>query len=335
MYKNLITFIFGTFVCLSIAQDIHFSQYNASLLNLSPALTGFFNGAYRFNGVFKNQWQAVPVPYNTISMSAEKTAKLFKSNKNVAFGILFNNDRAGDAVYTINQFYLSTAYLHKLKKDSSLLMNIGVSLGYTSNAFNYHRMTFNSQFDGLQFNSSLPTNENFYRTSLHYWDVNIGTALKYFFNQKFYFIYAFTWMHINNPVVTYYANVSSKIDKKVSNYFMLQYPLTQKLYLLPEVLLSFQGKYKEIVPGVQLSYLLDNLDDIYGRVGLYFRTRDALICRMGMDYQNTSFGMSYDINTSKFVAATNSRGGFELYIIHILKTRKQYLIKRKTCPVFL
>jgi len=318
-----------------MAQDIHFSQYNGSLLNLSPAMTGFFDGDYRFNSIFRKQWQAVPVPYSTVSMSAEGKINATTFKKNISYGLLFNHDKAGDALYTMNQIYFNTAYLHKLKSDSSLLMNIGLSFGYANNAFNYNKMTFDAQFDGLQYNPSSPTNENFYRTSLHYFDFNIGTTLKYIVHQKLYFIYSINLWHLNNPKVTYYANTSSRIDKKISNYFSLHYPIQQRLNLLPEVLLSFQGKYKEIIPGVQVSYLVNPLEDIYGRIGLFIRTRDALVFRLGLDYQLTSFGMSYDINTSKFVAATNSRGGFEIYIIHTLKSKTFYLSKKKPCPVFL
>lgn len=335
MFKRLYIILLTGLDFLSLSQDIHFSQYNASLLNLSPALTGFFDGDYRLNAIFRKQWQAVPVPYTTTSMSAEGKIKLLKSNKVFAYGIVYNHDKSGDAIYTIHQFYLNAAYLHKLNTDSTLILNMGFSIGYVNNSFNYNRMTFDAQFDGLQFNSSSPTNENFYRTSLHYFDLNLGATLKYHINQKFYCTYALNIMHINNPLVTYYANTSSRIDKKISNYFMLQYPLTQKFFLLPEFLLSFQGKYKELIPGVQLSYLIDNLNDIYGRVGLYYRTRDAIVGRIGVDYQTTFVGMSYDINVSKFVPATNSRGGLELYIIHVLKTKKQYLPKKKPCPVFL
>lgn len=335
MLKKITIVLLSTISYSGIAQDIHFSQYNGSVLNLSPAFTGFFDGDYRFNGIFRKQWQAVPVPYTTVSMSAEGKLKLLKYNRQFSYGILFNNDKAGDAIYTQNQFYLNAAYLHKLKKDSTLIMNAGIAIGYANNAFNYNRMTFDAQFDGLQFNNSAPTNENFYRTALHYFDINLGLAFKYYINQKLYFTYALNLMHINSPIVTYYANTSSRIDRKFSNYLMLQYPLTQKLFLLPEILFSFQGKYREIIPGAQLSYLIDNLNDIYGRIGLYFRTRDAIVGRIGLDYQNTSVGMSYDINISKFTPATNNRGGFELYIIHILKTKKQYLSKKKPCPVFL
>ena len=53
------------------AQDIHFSQYNGSLLNLNPAFTGFFDGDYRVNGIFRSQWQSVPVPYKTVGFAAD------------------------------------------------------------------------------------------------------------------------------------------------------------------------------------------------------------------------------------------------------------------------
>lgn len=337
---NFMKRIYFSYILISICnsfftQDIHFSQYNGSVLNLSPALCGMFDGQYRLNGIFRKQWQAVPVPYSTIALSGEGKYFMPKIKKQLSFGLLFNNDKAGDAIYTQNQIYLTTAYLHSLKKDSTLLLNVAVNIGYSTSYFNYNRMTFDSQFDGLQFNSSAPSNENFYRTSLHYFDINLATSLKYIINQKIYFQYALSLFHMNSPVITYYANTSSRLDRKWSNYLMMQYPINQKLYLLPEILFNFQGKYKEILPGAQLSYLINNLDDIYGRAGIYLRARDAMVFRIGLDYQNTYLGMSYDINTSKFVAATNSRGGFEMYIIHIIKKKKEYLSKKKPCPVFM
>lgn len=147
-------------------------------------MTGLFDGDYRFNAIYRKQWQAVPVPYSTVSMSAEGKWNLPKIKKNVSYGILFNHDKSGDALYTINQFYLSVGYLHKLNKDSTMLVNTGFQMGYASNVFNYNRMTFDAQFDGLSFNPSVATNESFYRNSLHYWDINVGFAFRYILNQK-------------------------------------------------------------------------------------------------------------------------------------------------------
>jgi len=44
------------------AQDIHFSQYGNSPLNLNPGLAGVFGGDLRFVGNYRKQWLTVPVP---------------------------------------------------------------------------------------------------------------------------------------------------------------------------------------------------------------------------------------------------------------------------------
>src|SRR3954465_12344136 len=96
----LILFVLSSYSFLK-GQDIHFSQYNGSLLNLNPAFTGVFDGDYRFNAIYRTQWQAVPVPYKTVGISGYMRfrPKQLKSDC-IGFGLQFNNDQAGDAFYT-------------------------------------------------------------------------------------------------------------------------------------------------------------------------------------------------------------------------------------------
>ena len=44
---------------VSKAQDIHFTQWMFSPLNLNPAETGRFDGDYRVVGNYRSQWGAV------------------------------------------------------------------------------------------------------------------------------------------------------------------------------------------------------------------------------------------------------------------------------------
>jgi hypothetical protein len=66
------------------AQDIHFSQFDGALLNISPAYTGVFDGDYRFSAIYRSQWQAVPVGYSTFNINAETKLKplFFKKRPN-------------------------------------------------------------------------------------------------------------------------------------------------------------------------------------------------------------------------------------------------------------
>src|SRR3989339_584261 len=93
------------------AQDIHFSQFNASPLNLNPALTGGFDGDLRLIGNHKRQWLAFTNAYRTFSVSADarlNQLQLYRSN--ISVGLLFNNDVAGDANFSTNQIKLAASY---------------------------------------------------------------------------------------------------------------------------------------------------------------------------------------------------------------------------------
>jgi len=61
--KQLKTFLLLfaiTFSYLAVqAQDIHFSQFYMSPLNLNPALTGVMNSQVRVVGNYRNQWASV------------------------------------------------------------------------------------------------------------------------------------------------------------------------------------------------------------------------------------------------------------------------------------
>ncbi len=326
------------FAPLLKGQDIHFSQYNGSLLNLNPALTGMFDGDYRFNGIYRSQWQSVPVPYKTFGFAADMRYRPEKLKSDcIGFGLQFNNDQAGDAFYTTNQIYLSGSYIHKLKKDSALLVGVGFGAGYSASNFNYSKMTFDNQFDGYDYSAGSPTGESFSRYRTGFTDFNIGIALQYSFSQFTRLTYAFSFNHLTNPVVTYQGNSFSKLDTKLGNYLAFEVPVTDnnKFIAQAEILYSHQGKYNEFVPGANIKYML-NLEDNNGvSLGLYLRTRDAFITRLGYTYKTTMAGISYDLNTSKFIAATNRRGAFEIFITHIIKRYRPFVAKKRVCPVFM
>lgn len=317
-------------------QDIHFSQFSGSLLNLNPALTGFFNGDYRVNAIYRTQWSAVPVPYSTISFGGDHRFRPSSKNKNsIGVGLLFNNDRAGDARYGITQLYGSGSYIYSAKEDSSLLISGGLNLGLNQVGFDYNKMTFDSQFDGLNYNSSDPTGENFDWTNYTYLDLNMGFAAQYLLNRRQRFILATSLNHLTTPKITYQGNNLSKLDFRTGVYAFFSTPVSNNVDLIAELNYNRQGKYNELLPHASLKYYLkkDANQAVLG--GLSLRAKDAFILRGGYTYRDLQAGIAYDINTSKFTAATNRRGGFEIYVIYIMFKKYQTIIKKKPCPVFM
>ena len=54
-----------------VAQDIHFSQFFNAPLALGPGMIGQFDGEYRANGIFRQQWRSVTVPYRTFGLGGD------------------------------------------------------------------------------------------------------------------------------------------------------------------------------------------------------------------------------------------------------------------------
>ena len=319
-----------------MAQDLHFSQFDGSLLNLSPAFTGFFNGDYRAGAIYRSQWQSVPVPYSTFSMAGEARLKPKAFVKDmVGVGLTFNSDRAGDLRYGTTQLYASGNYIFLGKADSSLLISAGMNIGWCQVGFDYNKATFDNQFDGLQYNKSTSPNENFDWTKFNYADLNFGVGAQYILNQKHKFTYGLGLHHITNPVITYQGNALSRLDFKLANYLSYTTPINTKMDIVAEALINKQGKYYEVIPHASLKYYLnkDLNQAILG--GLCLRARDAVIFRAGYHYKTMQSGIAYDITTSKFTAANNRRGAFEIFINYIFKNKPSFISKKRICPVFM
>lgn len=319
-----------------VSQDVHFSQYNGSVINLNPAFTGFFDGDYRVNGIYRSQWTTVPVPYRSFSIAADGRFKT-KNMKSDCFGagVIFNNDKSGDTNYGTNQFYLSGSYIHKLNKDSTLLWTTGILAGISNVGFNYSKMTFDDQYQNDSYSASNGTGENFAKNSTTFGDFNFGTALQYAIKQRAFVQYGISYHHFTNPKLTFQNNTSIKIDAKLNNYLCFAYPIADKIDIIAEVLYSHQGKYNEIVPGTQFKFYLDQKTNQAASVGLYYRAKDAVIARLGYQIKTLTAGVSYDVNTSKFIAATNRRGAFEIYVTYIFKKIIPFVPKTRVCPIYM
>ena len=126
----------------AFAQDIHYSQFNASPQNLNPAQTGLFDGDWRFVGNFRSQWSVIPVPYRTFSIATDTRLKTKLENDVPAVGLIINTDKSGDSKFTTTQIFASGAYIKKLNKDSTHFVSVGIQPGVTSKSFNLAALTF-------------------------------------------------------------------------------------------------------------------------------------------------------------------------------------------------
>jgi type IX secretion system PorP/SprF family membrane protein len=326
--------------CFSIsamAQDIHYSQFNAAIQNLSPAQTGLFDGDWRLNGNFRSQWAAIPVPYKTFSVAADTRFKTKLQNDVPAAGIQINADQAGDSKFTTMQVIFSGAYIKKLTKDSTHFLSVAIQPGFTTRSFNVNALSFDAQYNGDAYDKSLPSQENFPKTRMTYLEMGGGLSYLWKKSNRQLVNIGFSALHLNTPKQSFFDDKEVRLDIKANVSGLATFPVAEKVDLIPTFLYQQQGKFKECVVGGFGKYYLKPVDGLTTAVslGAFYRLKDAVVVAANMDYKNYTVGISYDVNTSKLVAATNQRGGFELSVIYIFKKAVPFIAKKRVCPIFM
>lgn len=335
MKKTTITLLWLLVGLSASGQDIHFSQFHLNPVYLNPALTGNFEGHWRFSGNQRSQWRSVSRPYNTIALSAENREEHLLPGLYYAVNIL--HDVAGDGNLRTTEMNLTTAYQYYFDQDSMHSATGGIQIGFNHRSINYENLNFDSQFNGFYFDPSLPTNETFNIVKRTGFNLAIGGMYKYKPEARKEIVAGIGWFNIPQVKQSFFGDDLIKRDRRVVIHARGLYDLNFEWDLQPGLLMQFQGTYKEIIFGSNIRYILtDKKGEFvapYG--GLWFRNKDALYVQLGAYYNNWIFGISYDVNVSKLVPASNVRGGLEFGVQYILKLFKPKKIQHRICPDYI
>lgn len=335
LLKYALLLLFFTNATISFSQDIHFSQFMQSPLNLNPAQTGNFKGAYRFAGNFRRQWSSITIPYQTFGISAE--AKDLARIKNTNAGISVYQDKTGDSHFSTLQLNLALSQRFNLKKDKSEYFSIGIQSGFTQRRIDYSNLSYDNQYNGFYYDPSLPTNETFQNDGRIYLNLNSGINWVKHFEKRKNISAGIALFNINKPPQSFFGNSNITLDRRLAFNVAGQYKLSDKWDLIPSMLFMGQGTFRELIIGSSVKYILKDSRQEYRAIyaGGWARTRDAGFVSVGIDYNEWFVGLSYDINFSNLRPASNGRGGFELSVIYIVGEYLPKRLKYKVCPEFM
>lgn len=315
------------------AQDIHFSQFFNTPLASGPGTIGAFDGDYRFNGIFRQQWRAVTIPYRTFAFGGE--AAHVGNVQGLSLGAWIFNDKAGDS--RLNQFHVSlgASWTERFGTANEHALTGGLQVGFTSLSLDPAGLTFDNQYNGYYYDPSLASGEQFPRSATTHPDVNIGATYRYRADERTKVQIGFGLFNLTRPGINFLGGPVSALDVRLSTHAMVQFPITEKLDLLPMVQFMSQGEFRELDLGSNLRYILL---DRYGLnravlAGVHVRASDAGYLYAGLEHDDWTFGVSYDINTSDLVPASRNRGAVELTAIRILRKRPALPVHFKACPV--
>jgi type IX secretion system PorP/SprF family membrane protein len=335
MRQILYIYIFINSFAQLKAQDLHYTQYDFAPIYLNPAQTGLFNGDYRVVANMRDQWFSVPVPYFTMSTSFDARLLPARMGNNVlSAGGLFHYDRAGDSRLSLSNILLNISYHQQIAK--GLFLGAGLQTGFGQRRFRRDQMTFDDQFNGDVFDPNIVSADfsNLNRPVLSYMEIGAGLNLRYQKSSRTWLNSGLAFVHLNSPKQSFLGqDIRLKIRTTVSANASVQ--IHSKWDLVPTILFQNQGTYREFMFGLLSRY---HINQNPGRetalfFGIHNRFADAIAPVIGVNYQTWQFGFSYDINISKFNAATDANGGFELSLIYIWR-KVPGLPTVKTCPVF-
>ncbi|MBL7891601.1 MAG: PorP/SprF family type IX secretion system membrane protein [Bacteroidia bacterium] len=314
----------GLFISTAaIAQDIHFSQFDETPLQLNPANAGVHHDVRAITN-YRNQWQAVGSPYKTFAASCE--FKLLKDKKNhLGIGIDFFNDKAGDAQLGSNQANLSLSGIVPLSSKS--LLSGGLMCGFAQRSMKFDNLTWGNQFNGMSYDANLATGEPTNGGSFTYLD--LGAGVQYSYGTDEMYISAnnarkvnigFSVFHPHQPVYSFYGSTSQNLHMKMVFHGAAALGLKNTpLILKPSYIVFVQGGTREITPGLTIQYVLQegskytrNKNPAAFSLGGYYRTMDAFIATAKFEFSNYAIGFSYDVNLSKLRTITSTKGGFEI-----------------------
>lgn len=305
------------------AQDIHFSQFDETPLQLNPANAGVHHDV-RIITNYKNQWKAVGSPYKTFALSGD-VKLLKKKNHQMGIGIDLFSDKAGDADMASNQGNLSLSAIININKKS--LISAGVMAGFTQRSMDGANLTWGNQYNGMAYDASLPTGETNTPGSFTFADFGAGIQFSYGTDEMYISAnnakkvnIGVSVFHPHQPSFSFYGNSSEKLHMKTVIHGDAALGISNtNLVLKPSYIVFIQGATKEITPGMTFQYILQEGSKYTGNkkpaavsIGGYYRLQDAAIALVKFEYANYSIGFSYDINLSKLKTVTSARGGFEI-----------------------
>ncbi len=315
------------------SQDIHFSQFYASPLFLSPANTGFFDGDWRIATNYRSQWKSIDgIPYETFSLSYD--SQYFIYTEQINGGIFIVGDESGYENLRASKVFLSVSYK---KNISDHVLYFGVQAGYVMKTTNYERYFFDSQYDiGNRsiFNRDLPNMEGNLKRSLSYPDLNLGAIWSKRLTQDLSAYAGMNIFHLNRPNESFGKLSGDKFNLPMRKVFFGggDYKIGKRVSILPNILVMGQKKASDIMLGTNISYNYsgDKNRNIYAGPMIRYgwdNNTDAFIAVCGMKFNSYNVGISYDFNISGLKTATNTRGAFEISLIYISRNTKPEKIK--------
>ncbi|MGZ8550752.1 MAG: PorP/SprF family type IX secretion system membrane protein, partial [Chitinophagaceae bacterium] len=163
-------------VCVSNAQDPNFSQFFASPLTMNPAMTGKFDGVYRFSANYRNQWPTISNAYTTMTASIDMgiLKDRIPDFDQFGVGLMAYSDKAGDGALNSTYYGLSVAYHKALDENGYHQIGAGFQGTYMNKRLSTDKLKFEDMLTPFGFTGVTTESFSSRQVNLSYFDLNAG-----------------------------------------------------------------------------------------------------------------------------------------------------------------
>ena len=348
-YKSCwLLLIASRFISAAFSQDVGFSQFYDQPLLRNPALAGIFTGDVRLVAAYRNQWQSVTIPYRTFGLSSEvKLPVNVAPNDNLTIGLQLIKDVAGTSEFSTLQILPAVNYSLPLSGETNSYLSLAFMGGLMQQRFDPTKLVLNDQYvsgSNGSFTVLPSSGQVFNNTSVNYFDLSVGVSYNGVLRDDVDYFIGAGLFHITRPRVGFFEGNKITLNKKAAFNFGLSAPTseTDQFVLYGDYFKQYGDNFKPVgistlQVGMMYKHDLEVIGDDYTTftLGVLYRWDDAIIPVVQMELSKFIIGVSYDVNVSKLVVASQYRGGFELTLSYrdLLNSRKKEQ-RQIRCPRF-
>ncbi len=329
------------FVDVTKAQDIHFSQFNESPLTVNPALAGTTIWI-RAGLIYRTQWKAVTVPYNTVGASFDikskkrwvkvgrETERYRQSGDNgFGWGINVYNDRAGDGrMGTLN---LNGSIAYQIVTGEKSMIALGFQGGFMQRSIKFDKLYWGTQYDpnsSTGYNTALPADLAIAGGDNSFIIPDLSTGIIYTYKKNERYMRGKDEMSLTLGAAMFHAapfkysflGSTEKLYPRMVLHGVSKIGIKNtSLAIVPGFMIQKQGPNQEIFAGSMFRYMLKEDSKYTGfvkgssiSVGGYYRNSDALVIAALYEFSSYGVGVSYDLNLSGLKTVSSGRGGLEI-----------------------
>ena len=329
MKIRFLIIFFEFFVFTLSAQYVHFSQFYAAPLVLSPSFTGTSEGA-RVTMNYRDQWTGIK---KGVFITSAFAFDLSASKINSGFGLLIVNDKAGSGNLgrlDVGALYSWNARLTK----SGIYFRPGIELKFAQRGVDFEKLIFPDQlsFDGIASQTSNPPPVDRNKFFLD------AAASILFYSDKFWM--GLTLDHLFRPNDAFFDR-TYRVPLKYTYFGGYKFgAYSRRTRVNDKYMISYQFRYQGGSYQLDLGGYWEHEPVL---IGLWLRglpylnitgtlNMDAMIFMVGYHIFNFTIGYSYDLTINPLLMRAGGSHELSLTYTFITEKRRQRRKGAIPCP---